>query len=90
MVSGSEQFDNLHLETEQTNLEERLKTLEKQLQTLREIPVDASRLQPEQSPERSTSIPSAKENGNPLAPNNDATEGYHLLRPEQIQDVTEN
>ena len=90
MVSGSEQFDNLHLETEQTNLEERLKALEKQLQTLREIPVDASRIQPEQSPERSTSIPSAKENGNPLAPNNDATEGYQLLRPEQIQDSTEN
>ena len=90
MVSGSEQFDNLHLETEQTNLEERLKTLEKQLQTLREIPVDTLRIQPEQSPERSTSIPSAEENGNPLAPNNDATEAYHLLRPEQIQDVTEN
>ena len=90
VVSGSEQFVNLHLEIEQTNVEERLKKLEKQLQTLREIPVDEPRIQPEQSPERSTSIPSAKGNENALAPNHDATEGYHLLKPEQTQDVTAN
>ena len=90
MVSGSEQLDNLRLETERTNVEERLNSLEKQLQTLREIPIDEPKIQPEQSPERSTSIRSAKGIGNVLAPNNDATEGYHPLRPEQIKDVTEN
>ena len=82
VVSGSELFDNLRLETERTNVEERLKSLEKQLQTLREIPIDEPKIQPEQSPERSTSIRSAKGIGNALAPNNDATEGYHLIRPE--------
>ena len=90
VVSGSEQFDKLRLETERTNVEERLKILEKQLQILREIPTDEQKIQPEHSPERSPSRPSEKGIGDALAPNNGATERYDLLRPEQIEDVTEN
>ena len=69
VVSGSEQFDNLRLTTQPEDIEERLKTLEQQLQTLRSIPMNDPSIQPDPRSNKSTAIPSAE--GNAKEPTED-------------------
>ena len=69
VVSGSEQFDNLRLTTQPEDIEERLKTLEQQLQKLRSIPMNDPSIQPDPRSNKSTAIPSAE--GNAKEPTED-------------------